>query len=692
MPGRDLSAELYGNSQPEKPAGRDLGAELYGAKEVTAADRVRAGAAGINRGFYSDLLGLPVDTVANVLDLGKAAIGYGTSKVTGHAPPEWTEPSDRSKVIGSSDWIAARAHDMGLGAAIDNPNPQDKASRIIHTGGRVAGASVVPFKVNGTALTAGQQAASAGMGALSGTVSGAVGEDHPEWAGMAGMLPMVAARAAPRIVKQVVRGGEAGRQEMAQRILDLQNGGVENPSVGLASGNSTIQGLENILAQTPGSTGLYDRARAANIAGMQAKNEALRDAISPEFGTVVAGEGIQNSIKGAFKDRVHNTYTALNDRFAGQVPSDQRFPINGTLGALDATTAVNPLAPQTSASFVQPRIAGLRDSILADTTVPVPGMYRGSTKNIGLPLDAIKEVRTDIGKEAASRAIFGTPEQADFKRLYAGLSDDMRGAANITDLAAGPQPNNAGPASRALSRSNNYYSNAMTRADDLAGLANRSTPEGAFKSVADSLRAGPTIYEKLRGVLTPEARQKVVATVVDDLGMATAGQQGVDGTNWSPRTFLTNFNKLRVNGGGEALFKRLPGGEAHADNLSKIAHAADMVSNSAGVWSNPSGTAPALSARAAFGTIGAGVAGGLFYTPLIAPAAVAGGSLIAANQLSKRLLLNPKFVNWLAKAPTTPSAAQQQSYAQRLVNTAALTNDDQFKRDAQEYLSQLDSN
>jgi hypothetical protein len=663
----DPSQVQWDDEPPKRPA-------------AGALSRTRAAVAGINKGFWSDLLGLPVDTAANVLDLGKAAIGTGYQAVTGKTAPDALLPYDRSKVPGTAEWIAERFRKNGMAGAIDNPNPEDQASRILHMGGRAAGASVVPNPRAAVSLTT--NAANMAKGAVGGLAAGSVGEVAPEWAGLAGMVPQLAGMAGAAGVKRFVRGGEQGRQSMAQRMQDLYEGGIAEPSAGLAAGNRTLMGVENILSQTPGSVGVFEKARTKNLEGMQARAQRVRDSASKEFGPAVAGGAMQADLKGKFKDRINETYGRLSDRFAGAVPPDQRFPISGTMGALDAATAVNPLAPQTTSSFVQPRIAGMRENILADTTVPVPGMYQNTTRNQGLPLSAIKEIRTDIGKEAASRAIFGTPEQADFKQLYGGLSQDMKNAARVTDLAAGPQPNGIGPAQTALNRANTYYSKGMTRADDLAALANNATPEGAYNSIANSLNSGGTMYSKLRNAVSPETRGKILATVIDDMGMATPGQQGADGNTWSPRTFLTNYNRIDAGGRAE-LFKRIQGGPQMARDLTSIAKTADMLGDSSKIWSNPSGTAPALSARATLG----GLTAGAIFSPMLA--AGTAGSLLAANQAS-RLLLNPKFVNWLAKAPKQATPAQVQAYSQRLIANANMANDPQFKQDVVDYLESVE--
>ncbi len=710
MPGRDYSADLFGDAPAPGP--RDYSQELFGdespkpPKQVRNIDRVRAAAAGVNKGFFSDLVGLPVDTAANVLDLAKAAVGFtyneGKQLVTGKrsAPPEWTAPYDRTRVPGSSAWIEAQLNAGGLGSAINNPNPQDAASRILHTGGRFAGASVVPSAR--VPMSASTQARNAGMAAVSGLASGSVNEVAPEWAGLAGMLPAAAAASGSAGLKRAVRGGEAGRQKMEQRIQDLKEGGIDAPSVGLASGNHLVMGLENLLSHSPGSVGLYQRAKEGNLAGMKSKTEALRDRISGEFGPVVAGNAIQDALKGSFRDRVNTTTRALNDQVADNVgPGFYTFPENA-LDVARSMSAINPAAPATSAALRNNRIAGIADDLARDVMgTPVPGnplmntptRYRRADGQVvdappGIPFQTLKNLRTSIGEEASSSAILGTPEGAQFKRLYGAMSQDMRQAVSAADrqragVDVGPLLPEQLQASMGLDRANKFYSRASTRAEDLNGIANRSTPEGAYDAVASSLNSGPSLYSKLRGAVDPATRQKLAATIIDEMGVAKPGQQTADGDVWSPQTFLTNYVKLNQNGGGRELFKRMPGGEKHANDLAKIAKAAEMLGDASKVWSNPSGTSAANFARGTFGAIG----GGLLFAPFTAGKAAAG--LLAVNQVSKRLLLNPRFTHWLAQAPQQRTQAQMQSHLQRLTLNAKLWKDQQLEQDVQAYVEAL---
>lgn len=661
-------------------------------KEVGALDRVRAGAAGINKGFYSDLLGLPVDTVANVLDLAKAGIGTAT---TAFGRPDLApELTDRSKVVGTSDWIARKLNDVGAGAAINNPNPQDTLSRIAYTGGRVGGASIVP--VRNVPISLGQNSLNVGKGILSGLAAGAVGEVAPEWAGVAGMVPSLATAGIAAGAKRIIRGDESGRKQMAQRVQDFNNAGVEEPSVGLASGNRAVQGVENTLSLTPGSVGVFERSKQKMLDGMQGKVDQLRDNVSSVYGPVEAGAAIQSDLKGPFKQRIGETYGLLNDKVERIVGPEMPVPVNESIFKSGLLTAPVQGAEATSSNFINSRIKKINSDLLSDaggtpaksidsTVLGADGKPAFQTvipakPAQGVPFSALKDLRTKIGKETQSNAIMGTPEQADFKQLYGAMSQDMKNGVAVADLKNGVMPTSPGSATTALNRANDYYSKGMNRADDLGSLSNRATPEGAYTSVANSLNAGPTVYERLRGVVTPQTRQKIVATVIDDLGKATPGQQGAAGDVWSPRTFLTNYNKLDT-GSQTALFKRLPGGAQHAENLRGIAKAADMIGQGSKVWANPSGTAAALTSR---GTMYA-LTAGAYFEPVLAAGTAA--SLLAGNAAS-RLLVSPKFVSWLSKVPEV-KPQDMQAYQQRLIANARLTNDKQFNEDVQDYLDSV---
>ena len=110
-------------------------------KSVGALDVAQAGSSGFNAGV-ADVAGLPMDTAANVVDLGKAAIGSAYRGVTGASIPDWLQLENRENVPGTSDWIKKKIRDAGAANLIDvTGNPDSKALRYAHAAGEAVPAA-----------------------------------------------------------------------------------------------------------------------------------------------------------------------------------------------------------------------------------------------------------------------------------------------------------------------------------------------------------------------------------------------------------------------------------------------------------------------------------------------------------------------------------------------------------------------
>ncbi|MDM4773070.1 hypothetical protein [Solimonas sp. SE-A11] len=142
-----------------------------------------SGLAGVQRGLSADLLGLPVDTVANVADLGLA--GYGT--VVGLMGRQDLMPDllDRSQVVGSGDWIARQLSRTGaLMGPADSGSGVERAAFAFGRGGAGAllGAREGPARAveagmrGGVSMLAAEQAGSStGNPALAASAALAIG-------------------------------------------------------------------------------------------------------------------------------------------------------------------------------------------------------------------------------------------------------------------------------------------------------------------------------------------------------------------------------------------------------------------------------------------------------------------------------------------------------------------------------------
>jgi hypothetical protein len=140
----DLTAKLAANGYDVSKLTQPTQASpVQSAPQGTGSTMLDAGnalASGFMRGA-TRLAGLPVDTAANVIDLGKAAIGAPYTALTGKAPPSWLDIGDRSNVTGSGDNLIKNLGSTKLGSAIVNPtNPSYEGGYLQTIGGGMAGA------------------------------------------------------------------------------------------------------------------------------------------------------------------------------------------------------------------------------------------------------------------------------------------------------------------------------------------------------------------------------------------------------------------------------------------------------------------------------------------------------------------------------------------------------------------------
>lgn len=644
------------------------------------ADGASALASGFNRAYLSRA-GLPfnpVDAAANALDLGKAALGTGYSAATGKVPPGFLQLNDRGDTPGSGSWIINQARKTAFGRSVLDPsNPEDEGGLIQTIGGGAGGG------VGGGASRT-QEAVNAGLGATSALASKLVGDatGNDALAITAGMTPQAALRGGSAAVKYAIRGGEPGRKEMAQRIQDLKNAGVENPTLGLASGNSLIGGIENILQSTPGAVDIMRRNRDAAVAGLENTINQAAGAASPNRGVFESGRSIQSGA-GALKDNIKTRQTALYDRLGQLIDPQSQVEVPSTMSALSSLNADIPTMPQLSKQFKNSRILAIEDALRNDmkssptqqflpvvqggggllnapvtTMVPAPSVVGRTT----IPFEALKKTRTSVGNELADSNIISDVPRSKWNPLYGALSQDMQTAAN-----------NAGPdATGAFNRATDFTRGAMTRLDRIAPIVNRDAPEQSFNALAQTLKENVSTFQAVKKSLPTDARGDFAGTIIGRLGKATPGQQDETGGKWSPETFLTNWNKISPKGQAE-LLSGIPNAGEVKSLVDSVAKATAMMRDNSKMWANPSGTAASASARAVLGTIGVGGAGALTgllnpWIPLGAAATVGGTNLLA------RGVTSPRVRDFAARQPVPADLLSPENPAtlQQLINNPEL--------------------
>lgn len=600
--------------------------------EATATDRTNAAITGVNRGIVG-IAGLPMDTVQNVLNLGKAAVGTIAGAV---GRPDLMPELSRGNV-GTSEWIAERLKPVGINT--ENPRPDDQASRMLYTAGNVVGGSMLPG-VRPSAIPA------AAGAAVAGEVS-----DNPLAPAVGSMLPGAAAQGF-----REVRTNQARRA--AENIKTYEQAGVE-PSAGLVTGNAFFAGLENLASKFPGGAGV-----------MRVFTEKLQRDMGANTRTggsaETAGRAIESGITrdGGFLDRTRQVWGQLDDALATKVGNAAVKPTN-TLQALEELTSTPAGAENLGKILNNPKIEQFKVAINKDITGGnslTSLLLPAGTET--LPYSTLRQLRTRIGSMLDDSLVSDVPK-GELKRLYRGITDDLKSAAE-----------QAG-AGREFNRQSQYYKARMDRVESVLErvVGSGKQPEDIFKTINPT---DPNQANKLRAVmrsLDPSERKIVTDAVVERLGRATPGRQNELGDVFSSETFLTNWNKLSP-GAKSQLFAD---GELRT-NLDAVAKAAADIRESSKVFQNSSGTAGSFAAYSVYSSPIVALA-----TASITPLLAAGGSAAAAFGGAK-LLTNKNFVQWLAKTPEV-RPENSAAYLARLGVIYNESKDEEFKRELSQYIN-----
>lgn len=616
-------------------------------------DAPNAVATGYNKGLLS-LAGLPVDTIANIRDLGKAAIGAPYTATTGKPPPDWLQVGNREDDVGSGANLI-RAGQKYAAPLFKAQNPEYEGG-YLQSGGAGLGAVMNPS--SGAQIA--NQAMLGGASALAGKFASEK-SDNPAWSILASLLPGAGQQAANNLTKYAIRGGEKGRQDMAQRVADLEAAGVTSPTVGLATGNKFIGGVENMLGNTPGSVGKIRDARQTILDQLQNKVAGAADMASIDRGALRAGQGIQEGLN-AFKGNAEKgtgfkgTQKELYNKLDSFIKSQDEVGVSNTMAALEKLNADIPTMPELSKQFKNSRILSIEGALKKDLA-PVEGKSPGTTQVVetsfdgiptiktvplpptvereartGVPYEAAKKLRTLVGGEIENSNFLSDIPRDKWKSLYGSLSGDIETLAK----SKGPQ------AEQASKRANDYTRSGIERMERTASFADKTAPEDAFKSLSNTLNENVSTFQAVKKSLPEGARGQVAGTVIERLGKATNSNQNAGGDVWSPETFLTNWNKITPKGKQE-LLSGFPNSAQVAADIDAVAKTASMMRDNSKLWSNPSGTAANLAARGTIGAIGLGgaaaIAGlGSGLIPLAAGGSVLGARLTANALTDKRSL------------------------------------------------------
>lgn len=600
----------------------------------------------------ADLAGIVTDPIIDVVNWAGEKGPTTTSLVTGTPGRRWPLQARTREAwgnaltaVGVPEPETADERTAGdIGRALTGTALTLGAGTLLQ-GGRAAATAPSGLSRLGDLLTAQpvQQviAATGGAGAAGVAREAGVGASGQALAGLAGALtPTGLATAGAATLRGLVRG--SGRpmrdpnqlnrlQEMQRTIGDFSALGA-TPSVGQASGNRAIQGLENLLAGAPTSTGVMSRFAERQADDIGGGLRRLSNQLVPNASAERAGRAVEKGVE-TFAKNTKAMKRALYWQADQFIPGSRQMPLARTQRTLQELTTPVTGAEATTGALIKPRIQQMAENLTADIAAAQ------AAGGAGIPYEAVKKIRTEIGEQLSDFTLSADRPTAELKRLYASLSQDLEEAAR----AAGPQ------AEQAARRANNYTRAAADRIEQVQRVIDKNGgPENVFNAAMSGTRDGGTTLRAVMQSLPKEGQQALTGAVIKRMGLATPGAQDSAGDVFSAGTFMTNWNKLSPEA-KRALFDRY--GNDFSKNMDRVARVASNIKEGGKVFANPSGTAN----RAAALTYGGGLIASLFD-----PSFVSTGGLLAsgagANWIARKLT-NPNFVGWLARGTAVPVGA-----------------------------------
>lgn len=451
-------------------------------------------------------------------------------------------------------------------------------------------------------------------------------------AGLVGGLgPSAVVGGSQAAVRGALRGGEAGRQALAQSVDDFARVGSA-PSVGQGASNARSRYSEAVLRNAPGSSGVVRSRMEQQAEELGAGVDRIASKLSPAQGAERGGKAIISGITGpsGFMSRFKAESGRLYDEVGKMLPPDANVQARATQQVLTELTTPIQGAANTSNVLMNPKLSGIAKAFGDDLAA------NGGT----LPYEAIKRLRSQIGEVIGDSALSPDTPTRQLRRVYGALSDDLNAAAVAT---GNPK------AIQAAKRASAYYRAGMNRIDEIERVVDKAGgPEKVYMALFNGSREGGTTIRKVMSSLDGSAQRDLAAVTLRRLGKATPGAQDDLGEVFSTETYLTNWNRMAPEA-KRALFDRF--GPSFAKDMDAIASAAAKIRNTNQTLANPSGSAVMGGQLAAFGSL----VWKLGSMDMMGAAGIGAG--LASTNAAARAMTNPKFVKWLAGTTRVPPAA-----------------------------------
>lgn len=703
-PGVDPSAPSYATAdeaaaalEPKRISTGDWRTQRYestlpgGRKSVVTSPSDLAGVVDAVTGFPKALgksSRATMEGLASLFQLAQAPLNYGIDKGLDLVDPPTKGVEDLITGAPAHTNLPRLGPAPNLGTEIANgiglPNAENPTEEMIMAGTRGAAGAVTPLGVSGVLAKAaspvvagvgeilsqqpGLQLAAGGTGAMTGeAVKQSGGSETEQMIGslLGGGLPF-AIEKGPLLGlpvfkggREIVRGGESGAENMRKNIADFEGAG-DFPTVGQATENPALRGMESAASVIPGSNlNMLMRAKEQSTNIGNKLNETITK-LAPEMDDAQVGTSVVKGITESYKPKAAAVQSKLYDKVDSLVDPKAEVPTSNLRATLEKLAAPSVGAEETSGALSnRPAIQKILDKLNTDQAGTADRMgYTDATSRVPdkvtapgvppkntLPYEALKGLRSDVGEMLGDYKLDTNISRGNLKQIYGALSEDMKSAVK----AAGPK------AESAFNRANKFTKDLHDNYDVLDSvIANNGGPEGVLNSLYRGTKQSGFTIQKVMQAVPKDSQKALAASIFRRMGAALKGQAVAEekaasyGENFSTQTFLSNWNDLS-DGAKKVLTTRF--GSDFKTNMDQVARVASNIREGSKIYANPSGTAgKVLSGSAGIYVLGQLVRGNLGEVGATVAAAGTGYGISKA-------FTSPTVVKWLAQSTKKPYAA-----------------------------------
>lgn len=528
-----------------------------------------------------------------------------------------------SLVTGQADPTLGSFYDQSLGAIRGEQAQQATEFPLVTTIaeiiGSLGGVRGAPGAAPAATLggRAGQGAAvGGGMGAAAGFGNSEGVENRVEGAATGGGLGALLGGAIPLVESGIGALARAiftrDPTQAADTLGAFERQGVR-PTAATVGGRAAGSQLENYGEMLPLPANPVTRARDQQFNQMSGRADELarRGGGTPaadvdEFGNVVRREALQGG------QNIRDDISGMETQFAQQFGERTGVPVDETRNAINMMI-----------QRADPQTADMLTGALADLDrAVVPGSNE-------VPFVVSDNLRKRIGRTSSGQTI----DNQFMRPIYGGMSADMEAAANARGL---------GQQWTAMkTREAQVYNSDQSPAlggdlDLLAGAEGAKGGGDVYREfIGSEFQNGDRIGALMRNV-SPQGRADIQASTIAQLGRATAGRQNAAGDQFSPESFLTNWNRMSDNA-RQQIFGSDPQLVADLNDMARIAEGM----RAAGNTRNFSNTQRIATTAAGLGSLGTAVAAGAI------PAAGAAAG-VGATYAGLGGLVSQRLARWAA--------------------------------------------